>query len=76
MRGRPSRTALSQALIACTRPKTTVLSPSRSVACSVHSTDTGDSATRGTPTRSLGSSRTPHVLGLALGRPGSPCPWR
>jgi hypothetical protein len=59
MRGRPSRTALSQALMCTTRPNTTVLSPSRTVACRTHSTATGDSATRGTPIRSLGSRWTP-----------------
>ena len=47
-------------MIAWTAPNTTVLSPSRTVECSRHSTATGESATRGTPTRSLGSSRTPH----------------
>jgi hypothetical protein len=59
MRGRPSSTALSHTLTSSTRPNTTVLSPSRTVECSVHSTATGDSATRGTPTRSPGSSATP-----------------
>ena len=69
MRGRPSRTALSHTLIASTRPNTTVLSPSRTVECSVHSMATGDSATRGTPTTSLGSSRTPHAsASLVRGR--------
>ena len=59
MRGRPSRTASAQTLICTTRPSTRVLSPSFRVACSVHSMDTGDSATRIAETRSAGSSRTP-----------------
>jgi hypothetical protein len=59
IRGRPSRTASAHALIHTTRPNTMVQSPRQSVACSVHSIATGDSATRMASTCSAGSRRTP-----------------
>ena len=67
MRGRPSRTALAQALIATTRPKHhgAVAEPDgASAACTRRTPATRPPAGR-RPAR-LGSSRTPDVLGLAL----------